>query len=138
MSIRPGQTFLVPSGPGKKHLFFVVPGPLVLPQHGSQEHFVMAGATTIYKGVPYDDACLLRPGDHPFFRHDSYILYRKIRLQPAANIEHLSKGWGAREDCSPDLLERIVAGIFVSRRTPRYILDALNSLPFGNPRGGIS
>jgi hypothetical protein len=129
--MKPGQTFLIPSGPKEgHHLFFVTLGPLTLPQHGPQPHFALAGVTTIHSGVPHDDTCLLRPGDHSFIQHDSYIFYQKMRLEPAAHIERLkSKNvWIAREDCSPELLQRIVAGIFTSKMTPRHIKDSLQPL----------
>jgi hypothetical protein len=86
--IRPGQTFLVPSGPRGNHLFIVALGPMVLPQYGRQPHFVLVSATTIYDGIPHDDACLLRPGDHPFILHDSYIFYQQTRLEPVEHVEH--------------------------------------------------
>jgi hypothetical protein len=30
----------------------------------------------------------LKPGDHPFIEHDSYVAYRHIRLDPQAHIEN--------------------------------------------------
>jgi hypothetical protein len=127
--MKSGQTFLIPSGPkDRRHLFFVTLGPLVLPQHGSQPHFALAGATTIHSGIPHDGTCILRPGDHSFIQHDSYIFYQKMRLESAAHIARLKSAWIAREDCSDKLLQRIVAGIFTSKMTPRHIKDSLQSL----------
>jgi hypothetical protein len=116
--IVPGNTFLVPSG-GKKHLFFVAIGNIFLPECGNAPQFALAGATTLHEGDPYDPACVLEAGEHPFIRHRSYIAYRHMRFDALPHIKQLA--WTRHEDCSHELLARIVEGIFQSRLTPRHI-----------------
>ena len=123
-----GQSFLIPSGPGdKKHQHFVVVEPRVLPGHGRRSHVLLAGVTTIYEGVHYDSACVLEPGDHPFIKHHSYIDYRNVRIVAVTHVETMrDKGvWIENDSCSRTLIERIFAGIFVSKHVKRFVQDAL-------------
>jgi hypothetical protein len=121
--ITPGNTFLLPSGKDKNHLFFVAIGDIFLPEMGNSPHLALVNATTLYEGAPHDPACILEVGEHPFIQHRSYIAYRYTRLDPRPHIERLA--WNRHQDCSPELLARIVAGIFQSRLTPRHIKQAL-------------
>lgn len=116
----PGQTLLVPSGPGL-HLFFVILGPVVLADYGPSPQVAMVGATTLRSGVPHDPACVLAPGEHAFIQHDSYLAYRHLRLDACRHVESMvgSAVWKPHAPCSADLLKRIVAGVCLSRLTPR-------------------
>jgi hypothetical protein len=118
--LAPGQTLLVPSGPGR-HLFFLLLGPVILPGYGPRPQIAMASATTLRGGVPFDDACVLNPGDHPFIQHRSYIAYRYLRIDTADHVDSMvvTAGWLPHEPCTPELLGRIIAGVCRSRLTPR-------------------
>ena len=71
-----GETVHIPSGPTGSHLFVVICEPCVVDCYGVRPHIILVGITTVYPTIPYDNACLLRVGDHPFIEHDSYIYYR--------------------------------------------------------------
>lgn len=116
----PGETLLVPSGPGL-HLFFLVLGPIVLSDYGQAPQFAMVSATTLREGVPHDPACILQPGEHSFIRHPSYLAYRYMRIDAVQHIEKMvaCSTWKPNQPCSPDLLGRIVSGVAQSRLTPR-------------------
>lgn len=116
----PGQTLLVPSGPGL-HLFFLTLGPVVLADYGSAPQLAMVSATTMRDGVPHDPACVLEAGDHPFIQHRSYLAYRYMRLDASTHVEKMVSGavWKPHDPCAADLLQRIVAGVCQSRLTPR-------------------
>lgn len=116
-----GDTLLVPSGPSGLHLFIIALGPSVLSGYGATPQVLMASTTTIRDGIPYDPACVLNVGDHPFIQRASYIAYRYIRLDPVAHIEHMvrSASWLPRESCGAELLQRVVAGVHLSKLTPR-------------------
>ena len=117
----PGNTLLVPSGPNGLHLFIIALGPSVLPAYGSGLQVLTASATTKRDGIPYDPACVLGVGDHPFIQHTSYIAYRHMRLDSVAHVERMvsSSCWTPHEPCGGELLERVVAGIYTSKLTPR-------------------
>ena len=110
--ISEGKTFLVPSGPRGNHFFFVILGPIKAPGYGSDSQFVSVNATALKDGHPFDDACVLEPGDHPFIKHKRYIPYRHARLDSYMNLKNLvNKGvLIPNVDCSPDLLQRIIDG----------------------------
>ena len=116
----PGQTLLVPSGPGL-HLFFLILGPVVLTDYGTSPQLAMASATTLRDGIPHDPACVLEPGDHPFIQHRSYLAYRYLRLDTSQHVENMvgSAVWRPHEPCSAKLLRRVVSGVCQSRLTPR-------------------
>lgn len=116
----PGQTLLVPSGPGL-HLFFLILGPVVLADYGSAPQLAMVSATTLRDGVPHDSACVLEAGEHPFIQHPSYLAYRYMRLDSSLHVEKMVRDavWGPHAPCAADLLQRIVAGVCQSRLTPR-------------------
>jgi hypothetical protein len=111
------STLLVPSGPTGLHLFFIILGPLQLASCGSVPRVLMVNASTIRDGTPYDTACVLDKGDHPFIRHRSYIAYRQIRMDPAAHVEGMVRSavWLPHEPCQQGLLERIVEGASKSK-----------------------
>ena len=116
----PGQTLLVPSGPGL-HLFFLILGPVVLADYGFSPQLVMVSVTSLRHGVPYDSACVLEAGDHSFVQHRSYLAYRYIRLDDSHHVERMvhSGVWKPHDPCPSDLLKRVVAGVCQSRLTPR-------------------
>lgn len=115
------STLLVPSGPTGLHLFFIILGPLQLDGCGSVPQVLMVSASTARDGVPYDSACVLDKGDHPFIQHPSYIAYRQIRMDSVAHVEGMVRSavWVPREPCEQRLLERIVVGASKSKLIPR-------------------
>jgi hypothetical protein len=117
----PGQTLLVPSGPSGLHLFVLVLGPVTFPGYGSTPQIAMVSATTLREGIPHDPACVLEPGDHPFIQHRSFISYRHLRLDTDPHVGRMvdSAVWSRHEPCTPALLQRIVAGVCLSKLTPR-------------------
>lgn len=117
----PGHTLLVPSGPSGLHLFVLTLGPIVVPSYGSAPQLALVSATTIRPGVPHDPACELYPGDHPFIQHPSYIAYRYLRLDPAPHVGQMVEQsvWTPHTPCSEALLQRILAGVCISKLTPR-------------------
>ena len=116
----PGNTLLVPSGPQGQHLFVLILGPITLPSYGSQAQLAMVSATSIRDGIPYDPACVLAPGDHPFIQHPSYVAYRYLRIDSVSHVSQMAgSSWQQHQQCSTELLQRIVRGVCISRLTPR-------------------
>lgn len=120
----PGACLLVPSGPGElKHLFAVAVGPEQFDGHGVRPHVIMVSVTSIKPDFPHDPACVIRAGEHPFIRHDSFVYYREPRVEPVAHVQNMvdSASWMSQAPCSAELLERIRAGLLNSTRVPRHI-----------------
>ena len=81
----------------------------------------MVSVTTIYDGIPYDSACVLEAGDHPFISRRSYVVYRNIRLDTDAHVcQMVGQGfWPEHDTCDAALTARVAAGVCVSRLVPR-------------------
>lgn len=111
-------TVLVPSGtlsqPDLKHLFILLNNPV------DQKRLVLlVSISTVRPGRPHDPACLLYPGDHPFIKVDSYVVYRKARIEEADKIERGVTGQilVPREPMDAAIFVRICEGVLVSRHT---------------------
>lgn len=116
-----GESFLVESGPSGRHLFFVISGPSQIQGYGEALHVVTVCVCSIPESIPYDNACLVHPGEHPFIQHDSYVAYRHMRIDPTAHVDRMveQRVWVPHEACPDALRRRIAGGICASRLTPR-------------------
>jgi hypothetical protein len=67
-----------------------------------------------------DSACILDEGDHPFIRHRSWVMYRKSRLELAADLDNgVQIGvFVPRQTVAPHIFERVLQGICTSASTP--------------------
>lgn len=124
-----GRSLLIPSGPqdGQRHLFSLLINPQVIEGYGPAPQVFMACVCSIYPETPYDEACILRPGDHPFIRHDSYIDYRRSQIAAATYVEgRVQEGiYRPHGDCTVRLIRRIIAcaenSRLISRETKLFL-----------------
>jgi hypothetical protein len=125
-----GSTFLVPSGPSGYHLHVVLNDPCVFDGYGPVCCVVMVGFTSKVNGAPYDSACNLVAGDHPFINHDSYIAYKYARVDRIDELEKkvTTKLFIPREPVSAELLYRIRNGLQSSRFASREMKRLLTNL----------
>jgi hypothetical protein len=122
---------LIPSGPGeKRHLFAILLDPVPVEGYGPKPLVLLASVVSIKPGLVVDASCLLRPGDHPFIRHDSFVDYRFTRLEQAEHVEaRVSDGiFDVKESCSPELTRRIIEGALKSARISREYKMILSRL----------
>lgn len=115
-------TLLIPSGPqsyqDRKHLFVLLTDPHV---DGAGKHCVlMVSLSTVRSGVPHDATCILYAGDHPFVKHDSYVVYLKARLEEADKVlRGVKNGQLVPQDPMDGVVfARICKGLEDSRLTP--------------------
>lgn len=120
---------MIPSGP-YEHLFTVALGPVILDGYGSAPQVVVVSFSSIKPGLPYDMACEVSAGAHPFLVRDSYVYYREPRIYSVLELEQrvMSGTWRAAESCSAELMHKIVQGFRKSKRLPRHFNEILNSL----------
>ena len=118
---------MIPSGPNE-HLFTVTLGPAILEGYGSDPQVVLLSFSSIKPGIPFDDACKVPAGSHPFITRDSFVYYREPRIYPAAEVEKRVQNneWRSGAQCSEDLMHRILSGFRRSKRLPRYLNEILN------------
>ena len=114
MEVTRGWSILIPSGPGrKKHLFFV----LNEVEDKREWSVVLAPVSSMReKG---DSTCILKPGDHPFIKHKSFVEYGQCRTDSLTHLEQQVKSgnWERKDDASQRLIERIIDGLFDSPQT---------------------
>lgn len=121
---------LIPSGPdAKMHLFAILLDPIKIDGYGSQPQVLLTSVVSIKPGIILDDSCILRPGDHPFIEHDSFVDYRYTRLETAQHVEgRINDGvFVLKEPCSPELIRRLIQGAMKSRRISREFKKILES-----------
>ena len=133
-------TLLVPSGPAgnpdQKHLFILLTDRPVI--ESDVRHVLMVSISTVRTGIPHDPTCFLYPGDHPFVKHRSYVLYQKPRIEAAdAVLRGVKSGQLVPYDTiDRAIFARICNGLEESRQTPpkflRFYLIATGQLPDPN------
>lgn len=90
----------------------------------------MVGVTTLRPGLPYDPACVLKAGDHPFVQHDSFLAYRYLRVDSLGHAQAMVNSgiWKWQAPCSETLLRAALHGLSQSRLVPRAMKGVLGHL----------
>lgn len=120
-------TLLIPSGsqddPNRKHLFILITDPH--DNEAGEKCVLMVSISTIRPGVPHDPTCILYAGDHPFVKHDSYIVFQKARIEAAdAVLRGVERGQLVPQDpMDSAIFARICKGLEESRLTPTKLLN---------------
>jgi len=110
------RTYHIPSGPpsapSQTHLFIALIGPA-----GPDQELLLVNLSSIRSEIPYDPACLVAPGDHPFVTQPSFVYYRMALLMPTSELHRRIQAQEIRPDAlvSEELYQRIVNGLFKSR-----------------------
>lgn len=113
-------TLLIPSGPSNnpnlRHLHVVCTDPCA---KGLQ----LILSVTSWTNNLCDGTCILYAGDHDWIQHQSWIMYRKARLEMSSTLENgIDLGvFVPRKPVSAELFDRIAGGICASPHTPRKI-----------------
>jgi len=112
MELRAGDVFINSrSGSIPSHLWFILSDPGEDP-----EHVLIVNATSAFQGRDVDSSCILKPGDHPFIRHESYIFYDGARQTAARKLKEGFETEILRfqESASDQLLLRVRTGLMQS------------------------
>jgi hypothetical protein len=82
---------------------------------------IVVSVSTLYRFA--DRTVLLKPVDHPWLKHDSYVAYSFARLRKIADIEaRLARlPQMVRQGCSESLIRRIQDGILESEQSEHGI-----------------
>ena len=106
-----GDTFIIKIVDGG-HLWVAITTPI-----GAKGSFVAVNMTSVKDGHPFDDSCIVLPGEHPFVRMKTEMYYLKAREWQVSGFDSLSSYGGS---CAPDkpvskiLLSRIQQGALKS------------------------
>jgi len=114
-----GYTFLMPSGPGEdqKHLY------ILLTDKCPNNLHLAVSIQSVYPGEYYDPACVFAGGEHPFVTHLSWVAYHRAALLSHSKIAAMVENFEYRlkSPASEQMLRRIEAGLFVSKRASKKI-----------------
>jgi len=110
-----GDTFLTGDGDEENFHLWVIVTP---PAEGEVVTVCMVTATRKTERLLH-----LRPGDHPFIKHESAISYGFSKIRMVADIETLLANGSAtsKEPMPADVLRRIQAGVVDSGFTPNGV-----------------
>lgn len=120
-------TLLIPSAsesdPDRKHLFILLTNPYPHPESNIKSSLLVS-LSTLKPHLPHDPACKLYTGDHPFIKHDSFVVYRSARIVTADKlINGVNQGiFNHKETLDSDIFARVCHGLGESRFTAPAIL----------------
>lgn len=120
-------TLLVPSGPAndpsRKHLFILLTDPA--DDGRGKLCILMVSLSSIKPDLPHDPSCILYPGDHPFVKRESFVVYRSARIEAADKVLRGVKDGQlvAQQPMNSAIFARICKGLEESRQTPAKILN---------------
>jgi hypothetical protein len=120
-------TLLIPSGPAndpaRKHLFVLLTDPIKSVDF-DEKQVLLVNITSIPNGFTYDSTCILKPGEHRFIKHESYVYYAKARIEAAnALLRGVKSGQLAPHEIMDEaLVKRICDGLQQSPHTAPRIL----------------
>lgn len=128
-----GESFLIETnikdGQVTAHLFI-----LILNVEAKTGNTIIVNIDTI-RNRNYDQTVIVKAGEHPFVKHDSFINYSRARIRSVGDLRQLIDSGCARlrETCSTTLLEKICSGILRSPFTigevrEMYMNDMFRSL----------
>ena len=125
---RKSDTFLLPSpSPAdKRHLHVAVTDPFDSGNH-IPRILLVSVASIRPNGFSYDQTCILKPNDHPFIKHDSYVVYRHAKIMELRELEKMLANGSItpKERASVEVVVRIIAGIENSSAIKNYIIEFL-------------
>lgn len=122
-------TLLILSGP-VPHLHVVMNDPVFSAEHNAQS-ILLVNLSSIKEHVPYDGACVLATGCHPFVRQQSYVVYSEAAVYNAERVSiKVSEGEIIpKDDVSEDVFSRVLAGFSTSDQvTPKILRFIKNCL----------
>jgi len=120
-----GSTFInKPTAEVSSHLYVIISSPF-----GNPEKVIIVNLTTWRdRAIELnDESCVVNSGEHGFVKTKSYIYYREAKEPLIENLqEAMRKGLiTPLENCSADLLSKILLGAEKSPFTPLKVLQVL-------------
>src|SRR5687767_10972697 len=101
--VRRGDTFQAKLPPS--HLWLVITTPT-----GPKDEFVFVNITTVHGTPEEDHTCILRAGDHPFVKHDSWVRYGDAFVANAGGIAANAAAFRQHPALTHPVLKRVVQG----------------------------
>ena len=128
----PGDCLLIETnkeaGYIKSHLFVII-----LEAEDHTRNTIIVNIQTIQDGK-YDKTVVLRKGDHPFIKHDSYVNYRLSQIVSLNDLEQkISDGIASiKPSMTTAVFQKICVGISKSPFTPTEVVEMYQRFLFSN------
>ena len=116
-----GATLLMPSGNAGDHLYIVLNDPRPFEGYGQHPCVLLVNLSSVREGMPYDAACVLAPGEHPFVTHESFVFNRYARIEQVSHVLQLMRQgvYKPQQPMLAEVFQRVKAGLFESPHTKR-------------------
>lgn len=120
-------TLLYPSpsanDPHRKHLFILLTDPFP-----PIDQVLMVSVCTI-RDNRFDKTCILRPGEHDFIEHESYVAYAYSRIEPADKLSNgVKNGYFTDKGLLDQIIfDRVLHGLTKSQFTKPFAIEALKN-----------
>lgn len=98
------------------HLHVICNDPVHYPIDGC-DCVLAVNISSIKNGVPFDSTCVLKLGDHPFVKHDSYVVYERAVIWKVGNVDKYVAAGSIKpyaDDMPETIFNRILAGFNIS------------------------
>lgn len=91
---------------------------------------IAVNISSVRDEIEYDETCILRAGDHPFIKHDSYVRYKDAVVMKVDRILNAieSNEITVLNDISDEVFERVFSGFEQSKFTNTKIKKLLRNL----------
>ena len=119
-------TLLMPSGPNhnpnQKHLYVILTDPFD-DQGDGIKRVVLVNFTSLHQN--YDTSCVIKPNEHRFIKHDSYVLYRRAEIKEVSDIQSgvANNIFQPHDSLDKQVFERVCKGLELSDHTTPRILQ---------------
>ena len=122
--LKEGDTFLYQYPSNHHHLFIVITKTVTLAD-GKLQYICTMVSSWKERSALCDPACRLKPGEHPFIIHDSYIAYAEVIPFDERILANLLNSGKAilKEPVSPELLGKIKESAKRSKRISPMMLQ---------------
>lgn len=90
---------------------------------------LVVNISTVKENLVYEKTCILKKGEHPFIKQDSYVVYRQSVVWKVESIERRLRSGEIvfREDVTQDVLDKVLKGFLISKSVNRRTLNFIKT-----------
>lgn len=108
----------------RKHLFVLLTDPIDDDDFGKNQVLIVSLSSSRPNIPYYDPACVLQTGEHPFIKHESFVFYRKARIEDANKLLQGVKNGDflPKDKMAQKVFDRITQGLYQTEYlSPKYL-----------------
>lgn len=90
---------------------------------------LVVNISTVKENLVYEKTCILKKGEHPFVKQDSYVVYKQAVVWKVESIERRLRSGEIIfcEDVTQDVLDKVLKGFLNSKSVNRRILNFIKT-----------